>query len=42
MSFVKKCKRDTCANKAMSSEGKPLHGVVIEAGKKAPRTGHQA
>jgi hypothetical protein len=28
MSFVKKCKRDTCASKAVSAEGKPLHGAA--------------
>ena len=28
MSFVKKCKRDACAGKAVSAEGKPLHGAA--------------
>jgi hypothetical protein len=28
MSFVKKCKRDTCLGKAVSTEGKPLHGAA--------------
>ncbi len=27
-SFVKKCKRDNCAGKAVSAEGKPLHGAA--------------
>ena len=28
MSFVKKCKRDTCGSKAVSADGKPLHGAA--------------
>ena len=28
MSFVKKCKRDVCGSKAVSAEGKPLHGAA--------------
>jgi len=28
MSFVRKCKRDTCGGKAVSAEGKPLHGAA--------------
>ena len=28
MSFVRKCKRDTCASKAVSAEGKPLYGAA--------------
>jgi succinate dehydrogenase/fumarate reductase-like Fe-S protein len=28
MSFVRKCKRDTCGSKAVSADGKPLHGAA--------------
>jgi hypothetical protein len=28
MSFVRKCKRDACGSKAVSAEGKPLHGAA--------------
>jgi hypothetical protein len=28
MNFVRKCKRDTCAAKAVSAEGKPLYGAA--------------
>jgi hypothetical protein len=28
MSFVRKCKRDACSSKAVSAEGKPLHGAA--------------